>query len=198
MTTKKEKSPTESLVIVRTNHAYTTSRKVAEVFGKEHRNVVRDIHEIFGKCSSKFNMLNFERVKYKDKKGEIRYEFRLTRDGFSMLAMGYTGEKAIAFKEAYINAFNVMAEKLANKSIHALPVERGAFKGLVAVTIGGHRYFPYRDVLRGYGISTGSGTVSRRIKNNPEMFTKFLGRQLVREDFVGELNKNHVFNLISK
>lgn len=90
----------------------TSSRNVAAVFGKEHRNVVRDIRAITEKCSPEFNALNFEPVEYKDVKGEQRPEYLLTKDGLVMLIMGYTGPKAMAFKEAYIKRFNEMEAAL--------------------------------------------------------------------------------------
>lgn len=86
----------------------TTSRNVAEVFRKEHYHVVRDIKNIMMKCSSEFNATNFGCVDYKDAKGETRTEYLLTKDGVVMLIMGYTGESAMKFKEAYIKRFNEM------------------------------------------------------------------------------------------
>lgn len=88
----------------------TTSLKVSEVFGKDHKNVLRDIREI--ECSEEFNRLNFEPINYKDARGRIQDAYSMTRDGFTMLVMGYTGEKAMKFKEDYINAFNAMESEL--------------------------------------------------------------------------------------
>lgn len=88
----------------------TTSLKVAEVFGKDHKNVLRDIREI--ECSEEFNRLNFEPINYKDARGRMQDAYSMTRDGFTMLVMGYTGEKAMKFKEDYINAFNAMESEL--------------------------------------------------------------------------------------
>lgn len=89
----------------------TTSRKVAEVFGKEHKNVLRDIENIG--CSENFRKLNFELSEYKVKGNNKTYhEYNMTRDGFTLLVMGYTGEKAMQFKEMYINAFNEMEKEL--------------------------------------------------------------------------------------
>lgn len=90
-----------------------SSRVVAEVFGKEHKNVLRDITCL--DCTEEFNRLNFEPVKYRDGKGEMRPEYLLTRDGFTILAMGFTGPKAMQFKEAYINAFNRMEAELRDR-----------------------------------------------------------------------------------
>ena len=147
----------------------TTSRAVAEQFGKKHQHVLRDIEVLLSQLNeSKIglvnddaapkigvtNELNFEPVKsnlsqltqpkigpsdteneqtntdlispgnaefatqnfllteYKDGKGELRPEYLLTRDGFTLLAMGFTGAKALTFKVAYINAFNRMEQLL--------------------------------------------------------------------------------------
>lgn len=90
----------------------TSSRLVARKFGKRHANVLRDIDNL--DCSSNFNELNFELVKYTDQKGEKRTEFILTKDGFTFLVMGYTGKEAAKFKEDYINAFNKMEEAIKN------------------------------------------------------------------------------------
>lgn len=90
----------------------TTSRNIAEVFGKEHFHVVRDIKALSEKCSPEFNASNFGCVTYKDAKGEERPEYLLTKDGTTMLIMGYTGELAMKFKEAYIKRFNEMEKQL--------------------------------------------------------------------------------------
>ena len=88
----------------------TSSLAIADHFGKRHDNVIRNIQNI--DCSPEFNALNFEAVKYHDGKGEERPAYNITRDGFTFLAMGFTGKRAAAFKEAYINAFNLMEEQL--------------------------------------------------------------------------------------
>ena len=71
--------------------------------------------------SQEFNDRNFSFVDYLDKKGERRPFYYLTRDGFMILAMGYTGAKAMALKEAYIAEFNRMEAELANRPSIALP-----------------------------------------------------------------------------
>ena len=102
------------LVTVENNQAVTTSLKVAEVFGKPHHNVLRDIRNL--ECSSDFQEINFEfsfyirKLPHNATKKEPMYY--ITRDGFTFLAMGFTGKVAAQFKEAYINAFNEMESKL--------------------------------------------------------------------------------------
>lgn len=90
----------------------TTSLRVAEYFEKEHKNVLRDIKETISKCSESFSALNFELAEYTDEQGKERPMYLLTRDGFMVVAMGYTGEKAMQLKEAYIGAFNEMEQRL--------------------------------------------------------------------------------------
>lgn len=97
-----------NIVLERKGVPVTTSRKIAKVFGKEHYNVLRDIENL--DCSESFNAINFELVNYKDKKGEKRPEYIITKDGFVFLVMGYRGRKAAAFKEAYIKRFNDMED----------------------------------------------------------------------------------------
>ena len=92
----------------------TTSLLIAEAFGKKHKNVLRDIDNL--ECSEEFLGLNFEpcvKIRELASGGKIqdRY-FNITRDGFTFLAMGYTGKKAAEFKEKYISAFNAMEQQL--------------------------------------------------------------------------------------
>lgn len=95
--------------VVNDNEIFTNSLQVAEVFEKRHDNVIAQIRAL---PNDEFNALNFKAVKYTDKKGELRPCYNLTQDGFSLLVMGFTGEKAYKFKVAYINAFNEMKKAL--------------------------------------------------------------------------------------
>lgn len=90
-----------------------TSLDIAETFGKEHKNVLRDIREL--ECSDEFNRLNFELTSYIDARNRKQDMYYITRDGFTLLVMGYTGEKAMRFKEAYIRQFNAMEKALIGK-----------------------------------------------------------------------------------
>ena len=101
---------TANLVSVLNHTVVTSSLMVAEYFGKRHKDVLRSISML--ECSTEFNQRNFAPVTYQDAKGEQRPMYYLTRDGFTFLAMGFTGKVAAKFKEAYINAFNEMEELL--------------------------------------------------------------------------------------
>ena len=83
----------------------TTSLIVAEVFGKDHRKVCRDIESL--SCSDEFRVANFGHTPYiHPQNGQEYHYYEMTKDGFSFLVMGYTGKKAGEFKEMFINEFN--------------------------------------------------------------------------------------------
>lgn len=95
--------------------AAVTSLDVADTFGKGHDKVMRDIRELG--CSPEFNVANFGEIDYVDSKNRKQKAYAMTRDGFTLLAMGYTGELAMKFKEAYIKQFNAMEKALRGKLI---------------------------------------------------------------------------------
>ena len=92
-----------------------TSLQVAEAFGKRHDNVLRDIEQTISQLPEIFVKLNFEEYEYPFDTGigmRMMKAYLLTKDAFTLLTMGYTGEKAMTFKVAYINRFNEMEAKL--------------------------------------------------------------------------------------
>ena len=86
--------------------ARANSLMVAEMFEKRHKNVLRAIENL--DCSEDFSQLNFAPSNYTDERGKKQPCVNMTRDGFTFLAMGFTGKKAAQFKEAYIKRFNEM------------------------------------------------------------------------------------------
>jgi Rha family phage regulatory protein len=95
----------------------TTSLKVAEAFGKRHDDVLRKLRGL--DCSPEFTARNFAGSEYTDPTGRKLPFYEVTKDGFVFLVMGFTGAKAARVKEAYINAFNWMAEQLAARPAEA-------------------------------------------------------------------------------
>lgn len=100
-----------NLVTIDHDRIVTDSETLARAFSKRHKNVLQAYDRL--KCSDEFNRLNFQPVEFLDAKGQLRRRITMTKDGFAMLAMGFTGPKAAAFKEAFILEFNRMAEALA-------------------------------------------------------------------------------------
>ncbi|HEH8399778.1 Rha family transcriptional regulator [Pseudomonas aeruginosa] len=88
----------------------TTSLDVAKHFRKRHDNVLRDIKNL--ECPEDFALLNFEECSRTGANNRPEPYVRMTRDGFTLLCMGFTGKEAMHWKVAYINAFNKMEQAL--------------------------------------------------------------------------------------
>lgn len=101
---------TTKLVIMRDRQAVTTSLQIAKTFEKNHRDVLRGI-DLLKKDVRNFAQM-FSESSMPDSYGRPRRIYYLNRDGFSLLAMGFTGAKALQFKLAYIEAFNEMEDSL--------------------------------------------------------------------------------------
>lgn len=86
----------------------TDSLKVAEVFGKQHKNIMQSIRNILGSAENSAHHRWFYESTYCDMQGKERPMFVMNRDGFSLLAMGLTGTKAMQFKVGFIEQFNAM------------------------------------------------------------------------------------------
>lgn len=104
-----------SLVFVESGAPRTTSLLVAEKFGKQHKNVMASIAAL--ECSEEFGRLNFQPSSYLNEQNKSQPMYSITRDGFTLLAMGFTGKKAMAWKELYIAAFNAMEKELTRRAI---------------------------------------------------------------------------------
>ena len=93
----------------------TTSYAVAGAFGKRHSDVLRALKNM--KCSDAFTKRNFALCFENNKlqNGKPRKFYKMTERGFMFLVMGFNGEKADAIKEAFINAFEWMANQLTQK-----------------------------------------------------------------------------------
>ncbi|MTK63862.1 MAG: Rha family transcriptional regulator [Methanobacterium sp.] len=94
------------VVHVKDGKVFANSRDVADFFGKRHADVLRDINVI--RQATDADLRWFTHAPYEDAKGELRAAYDMTRDGFTLLVMGYTGPKAMEFKVRYIQQFNTM------------------------------------------------------------------------------------------
>jgi Rha family phage regulatory protein len=91
------------------------SRDIAEVFGKRHADVLRDIQAL--KLNADLRSVWFRQSNYLDASGRTLPTVNLTRDGFMLLVMGWNGERAMALKVAYIEAFNAMESELRARDV---------------------------------------------------------------------------------
>lgn len=95
------------------NSIYTTSLDVAEKFGKDHKNVLRDIGTLLSQNPGTITM--FCETTYKNSRNREYPMYKMNRDGFSLLVMGFTGKDATDWKVKYINAFNRMEQIIRNE-----------------------------------------------------------------------------------
>jgi len=102
-----------NLVIISNNKPKTTSLKIAEYFGKLHKDVLEKIKNL--ETSQEFTERNFTLSSYTDISGKSNPMYEITENGFTFLTMGFTGKKASKFKEDYILAFEKMKEFLQNQ-----------------------------------------------------------------------------------
>ena len=110
----------QALVSLKNGIPSTTSLKVAEVFHKRHDAVIRDIRKLKDNTPESFHAHNFVEMfnEVSGANGAIRKYpmYTMTRDGFTLLVMGYTGKDAMRFKLEYIEAFNAMEKELSVRS----------------------------------------------------------------------------------
>ena len=132
--------------------AACTSLDVAETFGKAHDKVMRDIKNLG--CSEEFNIANFGGISYTDSMNRTQKAYVMTRDGFTLLVMGYTGELAMKFKEDYIKQFNAMEAALQGKIIErqkGIAVRQALTKALQQsnedARMHGHAYSTYTNCI---------------------------------------------------
>lgn len=100
----------KELVSVKREQVVCDSLQVAEKFNKKHKDVLRQIYKLMAQNCAVPNM--FFEGKYKGKNGAAYPMMYITRDGFSLLVMGFTGNKALEWKLKYIEAFNKMESML--------------------------------------------------------------------------------------
>lgn len=100
------------IVTVQGDHPTTNTLIIAEHFGRNHKDVMRDIRLLMADCEDDFNERNFAPIKYIDSRGREKPMYSLTRDGFMLLSMGFTGTNATKLKIAFIEEFNRMEAAL--------------------------------------------------------------------------------------
>lgn len=119
----------QPVIIAKDGKAFTTSRDVAAFFEKEHRNVLQSIDKLLADEPDlgEGGMLNFEQTPYiEETTGQTYRMYEMTRDGFMLLAMGFTGKKAMKWKLTYIAAFNKMEATLQSAPAPTIDVNNKA------------------------------------------------------------------------
>ena len=102
----------ENLVKIENQQIVTDSRQIAENFGKEHKHVLEAIRNILVAENSATKFFMESEHEYRGQKFPM---YLMNRDGFTLLAMGFTGKQALEWKLKYIKAFNEMEAELKAK-----------------------------------------------------------------------------------
>ncbi|MSN96806.1 Rha family transcriptional regulator [Campylobacter sp. FMV-PI01] len=115
---------------------FADTLKVSEFFNKNHPEILRLIRNL---PNDEFKELNFKKSLYIDKQNRTKPKFNLTKDGFSLLVMGFTGEKAYKWKVEFLKAFNKMEVILKEKDEKGDSFHLNIFKLVNATYINGKR-----------------------------------------------------------
>lgn len=113
-TTYLQSPASDGLVRLHGDTPITTSPIVAEIFGKRHDHVLRDIRDLLEELElvSEGDVPNFGEISYQDNYGRHHPCYEMTHDGFALLAMGFTGREALRFKLRFIEAFNALERRV--------------------------------------------------------------------------------------
>lgn len=105
---------TDIILSTQNGEPVVSSRQIAESFGKEHRNVMRDIENLMseGALKNEHTPLFYKTEYVHEQNGQTYPMYLMNRDGFTLLAMGFTGKAALEWKLKYIAAFNAMEQQL--------------------------------------------------------------------------------------
>ena len=111
----------QSIVFNGNGKALTNSLLVAQKFGKKHKHVLEAIRNIMTTAENSSVLSMFDKSSYLNEQNKSQPMYIMNRDGFSMLAMGFTGKQAMKFKVDFISAFNQMEESLKATRVQLQP-----------------------------------------------------------------------------
>ena len=160
----------------------TTSLKVAVAFNKNHKSVLRAIDNVKNDCDDNFTRRNFALSDYQDSTGRTLPMITMTRAGFTLIAMGFTGKQATVWKIKYIDAFDKMEAALIQMQDPEWLQSRNAGKAL-------HRSVAdtFHDFIQ-YAINQGSSNAQRYYTSLSNLARKAIGNGEARD----MLNSKHL------
>lgn len=136
----------KQLVVINNNQIVVSSKDIAEHFGKDHKNVLQNIRDILVAENSATKFFQETSSVYR---GQHFPVYLMNRDGFSLLAMGFTGKKALQWKLKYIEAFNEMEETLKQgyleEPVNPSELHCKTYKGVPVITIGDFAEIVHRN-----------------------------------------------------
>lgn len=104
---------TDIILSTQNGEPVASSRQIAENFGKEHKDTLESIRQILAAENSATKSMFYETTF--ENRGKQYPMYLMNRDGFTLLAMSFTGKAALEWKLKYIAAFNEMEKKLAEQ-----------------------------------------------------------------------------------
>lgn len=110
-------NPTEIQIITQNGKPCVSSLEIADKFGKRHDDVLKSIRSLLADVETDFGLRNFAESSYLNEQNKSQPMVELTRDGFALLAMGFTGKKAISWKIRFVDAFNRMEQHILQNTI---------------------------------------------------------------------------------
>jgi len=135
--------------------AVTTSQEVARVFARPHKDVLEAIRSLIAETPPPFAGRNFPPSDYTDRSGRKLPAYTLTRDGFTLLAMGFTGKRALDFKLAYIDAFNRLEAAVHGLTVTTpaeIPLARPSVRTQVVMSGELHRKLKVKAITQGASV----------------------------------------------
>lgn len=203
----------KELVLLKGNKIVCDSINVAEKFGKRHNNVMRDIG---GLLKNEQTKQMFILSNYIEKQNKQTYPmYYMNRDGFSLLAMGFTGEKALEWKIKYIQAFNEMERQLVEhnsshwqqtrlESKNIRKMETDEIKQLVAYAKAqgsehAERYYTLFSKLANKAVGIGKDQreqLSVRQLNNLTLVEQIIG-EVIRQGMAADLYYKEIYKACS-
>lgn len=151
---------------------FATSLELARNFNKHHKNVLQSITQLSLDLPGDFTELNFQPSEYNDRTGRPLPMYNLTRDGFTLLAMGFTGKEALQWKLLYIQAFNEMEAELRRRLARA-----GVFQWLKGLPALDQAFFGQRATLT---VRDAVTLLHYTIKNLPPMDRNYIMAEIKR------------------
>ena len=166
--------PETDLVHVAGGRAYTNSRTVAEKFGKRHKNVLQAIDKL---PRDEFWRLNFQPTDYVTEQGRTERCFEITWQGFSILAMGFTGQRAYEWKRDFLDAFEAMGDYIVR---HTQAIADPPRTGLLAAKRAANR--PMLDALVEAREEAGKATEAHHYMTEARLCNKVLTGKYAKLD----------------
>lgn len=167
-----DKEVTDSdLIILNNDQALTTSLKVAECFEKRHGDVIRKIEQLqeqIGQRKIASSSVTFIQSSYINQQSKEQPMYLMNRDSFTLLVMGFTGDKALEWKIRYIQAFNRMEEELRKRQENKPMTSLEILQHQVTVMTEHERHLKEHDNL----ISQVQADIKQIKQNNNGMFLR--------------------------